>query len=130
MLRLGLKKPTLQECCQEFLDEIRLHRSPKTFKQYRTALTYFQQSCGPRRLVEVDRRTMLAFRQFLAEAKGLSMRTVCTKLMVVEQMLKAMGVSGLMKRGDCCPTSAQMGQFETAKEATPRNLQFTRGAPP
>ncbi len=25
-----------------------------------------------------------------------------------------------------CPTSAQMGQFETAKEATPRNLQFTR----
>jgi hypothetical protein len=38
-----------------------------TFKQYRTALAYFQESCGRRRLAEVDRRTLLDFRHFLAE---------------------------------------------------------------
>lgn len=34
----------VEEACAEYLDETRLQRSPKTFKQYRTALTYFQVS--------------------------------------------------------------------------------------
>jgi hypothetical protein len=37
---------------------------------------------------------------------------------------KPVSPTNIMRRH--CPTSAQMGQFETAKEATPRNLQFTR----
>jgi integrase/recombinase XerD len=92
--------PGVEEACKEFLDETRLQRAPKTFKQYRTALAYFQQSCGRRRLAEVDRRTLLDFRQFLAEQKKLSPRTIWTKMMVVEQMLKTHGRNRLLRRGD------------------------------
>jgi integrase/recombinase XerD len=90
----------VEEACAEYLDETRLQRSPKTFKQYRTALTYFQESCGRRRLAEVDRRTLLDFRQFLAEEKKLSPRTICTKMIVVEQLLKTHGRNKLLRRGD------------------------------
>ena len=65
----SLASPSVEEACAEFLDETRLQRSPKTFKQYRTALAYFQESCGRRRLAEVDRRTLLDFRQFLAKCE-------------------------------------------------------------
>src|SRR5712691_3418683 len=90
----------VEEACAEYLDETRVQRSPKTFKQYRTALTYFQESCGRRRLAEVDRRTLLDFRQFLAEEKKLAPRTIWTKMMVVEQMLKTHGRNKLLRRGD------------------------------
>jgi integrase len=90
----------VEEACAEYLDETRVQRSPKTFKQYRTALAYFQESCGRRRLAEVDRRTLLDFRQFPAEEKKLSPRTICTKMMVVEQMLKTHGRDRLLRRGD------------------------------
>ncbi len=92
--------PGVEEACAEYLDETRLQRSPKTFKQYRTALAYFQENCGRRRLDQVDRRTLLDFRQFLADVKKLSPRTICTKMMVVEQMLKTNGRSRLLRRGD------------------------------
>ncbi|HEV8525616.1 MAG TPA: phage integrase SAM-like domain-containing protein, partial [Terriglobales bacterium] len=90
----------VQQACAEFLNETRLQRSPKTFKQYRTALAYFQQSCGQRRIDQVDRQTLLAFRQFLAEEKKLCPRTIWTKMMVVEQMLKTHGRNRLLRRGD------------------------------
>ena len=92
--------PSVEEACAEFLDETRLQRSPKTFKQYRTALAYFQENCGRRRLAEVDRRTLLDFRQFLAEEKQLSSRTIWTKMIVVAQMLKTHGRNKLLRRGD------------------------------
>src|SRR5712691_490431 len=44
--------------------------------------------------------TLLDFRQFLADVKKLSPRTICTKMMVVEQMLKTNGRSRLLRRGD------------------------------
>ncbi len=90
----------VEEACAEYLDETRVQRSPKTFKQYRTALTYFQESCGRRGLAEVDRRTLLDFRQFLAAEKKLSPRTICTKMIVVEQLLKTHGRNKLLRRGD------------------------------
>jgi integrase/recombinase XerD len=90
----------LEEACKEFLDETRLQRAPKTFKQYRTALVYFQESCGQRRLDQVERRTLLDFRQFLAEKKKLSPRTICTKMIIVQQMLKTHGRNKLLRRGD------------------------------
>ena len=92
--------PTVQEACDEFLAEIRLQRSPKTFQQYRTALAYFQESSGHRQLSQVDRRLLLEFHKFLAEQKKLASRTIWTKTMIVVQMLKANGVTGLSRRGD------------------------------
>src|SRR5439155_15696809 len=88
----------VEQACKEFLAETRLQRSPKTFKQYRTALAYFQESCGRRRLDQIDRRILLDFRQFLAEEKKLSPRTIWTKMMVVEQMLKIHGRNRLLRR--------------------------------
>jgi integrase/recombinase XerD len=90
----------VEAACQEFLDETRFQRSPKTFKHYRTALAYVLESCGRRRLAEVDRRTLVDFRQFLAEDKKLSPRTIWTKMMVVEQLLKTHGRNKLLRRGD------------------------------
>ena len=90
----------MEQVCEEFLDETRLQRSPATFKQYRTSLAYFQESCGTRRLDQIDRRTLLDFRQFLVEEKKLSPRTIWTKMMVVEQMLKTYGRNRLLRRGD------------------------------
>jgi integrase/recombinase XerD len=90
----------VEEACQEFLAETRVQRSPNTFKQYRTALAYFQENCGRRRLDQVDRLALLDFRQFLAEEKKLSPRTIWTKMMVVEQMLKTHGRNRLLRRGD------------------------------
>jgi integrase len=90
----------VKEACEEFLNETRLQRSPKTFKQYRTALAYFQLSCGRSRVYQVDRRTLLDFRQFLAEEKKLSPRTIWTKMIVVVQMLKTHGRIRLLRRGD------------------------------
>ena len=92
--------PTIEESCEEFLAEIRVQRSPKTFQQYRTALAYFQESSGQRPLSQVDRRTLLDFHRFLAQEKRLASRTISTKTMVVVQMLKANGITGLLRRGD------------------------------
>jgi integrase/recombinase XerD len=91
---------TVAEACEQFLIEIRLQRSPKTFKQYRTALAYFKEVSGEQRLDQVDRRTLLAFRHFLAQEKKLSPRTICTKMMIAVQMLKSCGRTGILGRGD------------------------------
>ncbi len=91
---------TVAEASEGFLAEIRMQRTPKTYKQYRTALAYFEDVCGSHRLGAVERRTLLDYRQFLTEEKKLSPRTIWTKMMVVEQMLKTHGRNGLLRRGD------------------------------
>ena len=91
---------TVQESCEEFLADIRLQRSRKTFQQYRTALAYFQEASGQRQLSQVDRRLLLDFHKFLAEEKKLASRTIWTKTVIVVQMLKANGMTGLLRRGD------------------------------
>ena len=96
----GMVSPSVEAACEEFLDDTRMQRSPATFKQYRTALAYFQKSCGRCRLDQIDRRTLLDFRVFLAAEKKLSPRTIWTKMMVVEQMLKTHGRNRLLRRGD------------------------------
>ena len=84
---------TVAEACEEFLAETRLQRAPKTFKQYRTALAYFQEVAGKRQAHGVDRQMLLDFRQFLDKEQKLSPRTVWTKMTIVAQMLKVHGVT-------------------------------------
>ncbi len=91
---------SIHEACQEFLAETRLQRAPKTYKQYRTALAYFEEMAGELGMNQVDRHTLLGYRQFLTEAKRLSARTVHTKMEIVVQLLKANSITSLLRRGD------------------------------
>ncbi len=91
---------SIHEACQEFLAETRLQRAPKTYKQYRTALAYFEEVAGKLCVNQVGRHTLLGYRQFLTETKRLSARTVHTKMEIVVQLLKANAITGLLRRGD------------------------------
>src|SRR5712692_1902576 len=62
----------------EFLDDYHIGRAKKTWQQYRTALSYFKQSCKKRLLSEITRRDLLQFAAFLRE-QALSPRTVANK---------------------------------------------------
>lgn len=91
---------SVHEACEEFLAETRLQRAPKTYKQYRTALAYFEEVAGELGMNQVGRHTLLSYRQFLTETKRLSARTVHTKMEIVVQLFKANAITGLLRRGD------------------------------
>jgi integrase/recombinase XerD len=94
--RIGI---TLAEACREFLEETRQHHRPKTYSQYKTALDYFRQSCREKPLSSVERTDLMTFMGFLSN-KGLARRTIWTKVQVVVSMLKANGVTKLIRKRD------------------------------
>ena len=94
--RIGI---TLSEASREFLEETRQHHRPKTYSQYKTALEYFGQSCREKSLCSVERTDVMSFMRFLSD-KGLARRTVWTKVQVVVSMLKANGVTTLIRKRD------------------------------
>ena len=94
--RIGI---TLSEACGEFLEETRQHHRPKTYSQYRTALEYFRQSCREKPLASVERSDVMSFMGFLTD-RGLARRTIWTKVQVVVSMLKANGVTKLIRKRD------------------------------
>jgi integrase/recombinase XerD len=94
--RIGV---TLSEACREFLEETRQHHRPKTYSQYKTALEYFRQSCREKPLCSVERTDVMSFMGFLFD-RGLARRTIWTKVQVVVSMLKANGVTKLIRKRD------------------------------
>jgi integrase/recombinase XerD len=90
---------TLAEACREFLEETRQHHRPKTYSQYKTALEYFRQSCPEKPLCNVERADVMGFMGFLSD-KGLARRTIWTKVQVVVSMLKANGITKLIRKRD------------------------------
>ena len=94
--RIGI---TLSEACREFLEETRQHHRPKTYSQYKTALEYFLQSCRAKPLCSVERTDIMSFMGFLSD-RGLARRTIWTKVQVVVSMLKAHGVTKLVRKRD------------------------------
>jgi integrase len=90
---------TLAQACREFLEETRQHHRPKTYSQYKTALEYFRQSCRDKPLSRVERSDVMSFMGFLSD-RGLARRTIWTKVQVVVSMLKANGVTKLIRKRD------------------------------
>jgi integrase len=90
---------TLAAACRDFLEETRQHHRPKTYSQYKTALEYFRQSCREKPLCGVERTDVMSFMGFLSD-KGLARRTIWTKVQVVVSMLKANGVTKLIRKRD------------------------------
>ena len=85
----------------DYLDDTRLTKKPKTYAAYKTARDYFLESCSKRRfLIEVDRRDVLQYSAFLRDEKN-QLRAACTtRFENVMSFLKAAGIRGLVNKND------------------------------
>ncbi len=107
---------TLADACAEFLEGIRQQRTRKTLAQYTTALEYLRASCPRVNLHAIDRQDLMRYMAFLAEQKHLAPRTIWTKVVIVVQMLKANGITKLLKHRDWPRFVEKMPQAYTGKE--------------
>src|SRR6266581_4784017 len=83
-----------------FLDETKLTKKPKTLAAYRTALSYFTESCPKLYLEDIERKDMLKFSAFLRDEKEQAPRSVYNKFENVMTFLKAQGIRGLVGKND------------------------------
>jgi integrase len=91
---------SLAATVEEFLEETRLSKKPKTVAAYSTALQYFTESCPKLYLEDIERRDLLKFTAFLREEKNQSPRSVYNKFEIVMTFLKAQGIRGLVAKND------------------------------
>jgi integrase/recombinase XerD len=85
---------------ENYLEEIRLTKKPKTLAAYTTALRYFQESCQKERIEQIERKDLLSFSAFLRNEKEQSPRSVYNKFENVMSFLKAQGIRGLVGKND------------------------------
>ncbi len=92
-IALAVPKPeitagrSLQTAVETYLNEVKAHKKRKTFSAYRTALTYFLDSCHKQTLEEITRADMLAFKSYL-RSNGQSGRSSRNKFENVMTFLK------------------------------------------
>lgn len=91
---------TLCAAIDDYLDEIKITKKPKTYAAYSTALSYFSESCHRQYLDEVDRREMLQLIAHLRDENELSARTVRNNFGNVMTFLKHVGVGGIVHKND------------------------------
>jgi integrase/recombinase XerD len=90
----------LKESVKTYLLEIQAHKKKKTHSAYRTALTYFLESCRKQTLEEIQRTDMLAFKTFLRDKKNQSDRSIANKFENVMSFLKQQKITGLIGKTD------------------------------
>ena len=73
----------------EFLDETKLTKKPKTMAAYRTALSYFLESCHKLHLEDIERRDLLKFSALLRDEKEQAPRTGWNRFSNLMSFLKA-----------------------------------------
>jgi integrase/recombinase XerD len=91
---------SLAAAVEEFLDETKLTKKPKTLAGYTTALNYFTESCHKQNLDEIERKDLLKFSVFLRDEKEQAPRSVYNKFENVMTFLKANGIRGLVGKND------------------------------
>jgi integrase/recombinase XerD len=91
---------SLAAAVNDFLDETKLTKKPKTFAAYSTALSYFVESCAKLHLEDIDRKDLLKFAAFLRDDKDQAPRSTYNKFEVVMTFLKARGIRGLAGKND------------------------------
>jgi len=84
----------------DFLEEVQLTKQDKTWRGYKIALKYFQESCDKTHLEGIQRIDLLRFSAFLRDKKKLAPRTVHNKFACVLTFLEAQGVSKLVGKKD------------------------------
>ena len=90
----------LRTAIADFLEEIKLSRKIKTWRGYKVALTYFQQSCDKKCADDLERIDLLRFVAFLRDKKKLAPRTVSNKFNCVMTFLDSQGVPKLLTKND------------------------------
>jgi integrase len=85
---------------EDYLEETKLTKKPKTYAAYSTALAYFVESCHRLNLEEIDRKDLLKFHAFLRDEKEQAPRSCWNKFANVMSFLKANGIRGLVGKND------------------------------
>ncbi len=85
---------------EQFLEETKLTKKPKTLSAYTTALNYFTESCHKVNVADIERKDLLKFSAFLRDEKDQAPRSVHNKFETVMSFLKANGVRGLVSKND------------------------------
>ncbi len=96
----------LRDSVDAYLIEIKAHKKHKTWCAYKTALTYFLESCKKPTLEQITRADMLAFKTYLRDKKEQSDRSIANKFEIVMSFLKQQKVTGLVHKTDW-PTYTQ-----------------------
>ena len=91
---------SLAAAVTEYLEETTLTKKPKTLAAYKTALSYFTESCPKLFLDDIDRKDLLKFSAFLRDDKEQSPRSCWNKFANVMTFLKANGIRGLAGKND------------------------------
>jgi len=91
---------SLHDAVDAYLLEVQAHKKPKTYSAYRTALSYFLESCHKQTLEEITRTDMLAFKTFLRHKKEQSDRSIANKFENVMSFLKQQKIIGLIGKTD------------------------------
>ena len=96
----GCARLTMHAAIDQYLEYIRKHRSLRTYRTYRPVLNaHFRNSYNKTYVDEVDRSDMLKFMSDLFD-DGLVARTVYDRLVIVLQLFKRHGYTGLVERSD------------------------------
>jgi integrase len=90
----------LEDALNMFVSDLKLqNRKKRTIAGYEIMMKGFQRSCQRTYLDQVDRRDLLRYADSLRK-EGLSERTVSNRWNCILTVLKANGITGLVKRGD------------------------------
>ena len=66
--------PSLAYAIEQYLEDIKGTKKPKTLAAYRTALNYFTESCHKVNIADIERRDLLRFVSYLRDEKDQSPR--------------------------------------------------------
>jgi integrase/recombinase XerD len=92
--------PSLAYAVEQFLEETKLTKKPKTLAAYTTALNYFMESCHKINVADIDRKDLLKFSAFLRDEKEQAPRSVHNKFETVMSFLKTNKIHGLVSKND------------------------------
>lgn len=89
----------LTEAIAEYLDEVKAHKSLKTYFSYSLMLRLFAESCKKRHLAQIERKDIIALIGRL-KAKGNAPRTVANRIVYLKTFLTHFGVVCPLNKND------------------------------
>lgn len=110
---------TLAAAVADYLQEIKDHKSHKTYLAYSKTLEYFQESCTKSFIDQLDRKDLMRFTKFLENEKEQSARSVCNKFENVMGFLKYCGLAAKdlgLRKGDRPDYDEETPEIYTAEE--------------
>ena len=110
--------PSLAYAVEQYLEDIKGTKKPKTLAAYRTALTYFTESCHKVNISDIERRDLLRFVSYLRDEKDQGPRSVYNKFESVVSFLKKNGIRGIVEKNDWPKYTEEMPEIYEDEELT------------